>query len=369
MAPAIQSKEFFSIQASENFSDDLIRETHWNLSMLNQMNYTLYSNHTLSNESRCILIFETKIPELLPNGTFINGISCYSPFRPIRARAKIGLVFACFFAFSIIYTIVNLRKLAKRSSPSHQKSDVLGARFQWYWALIATSCALTSSIADVDVDRYYLPELPLVLSSIFWHLTVLASICIIWESIRHWGSVLKKRTEDANYSSFDTSPRKYHIEVLFPVLFYFPICLNFLMVFPRRWTNIELQRSPSQTYLRARPFATDIRFKIGAFSLVASWCVICLFLNLLHQQLKLGIHNPDHGLQNRQLIPPRLIILISLSLIMVTYNTVCAFNFTISPMNVHCDLGFMYGLGWGVVALILIIYQSGDFLSWCKAKH
>lgn len=361
MAPAVQP--------SENFSDDLVRETHWNLSMLNQMNYTLYSNHTLSNESRCFLIFESKIPELLPNGTFIDGISCYSPLRPIRARAKIGLIFACFFAFSIIYTIVNLRKLAKRSPSSHQKSDVHGARFQWYWALIAASCAVTSSIADIDVDRYYLPELPLILSSIFWHLTVLASICIIWETIRHWGSVLKKRTEDANYSSFGTCPRQYHTEVLLPVLFYFLICMNFLMIFPRRWTNIELQRSPSQTYLRARPFATDIRFKIAAFSLLASWSIICLFLSLSYKQFKLGIHSPEHGSRNCQLIPPRLIILISSSLIMVTYNTVCAFDFTISPMNVHCDLGFMYGLGWGVIALILIIYQSGDFLVSCKAKH
>lgn len=92
----------------DNSTDILLAWLHWNLTALNYWNYTYYSNGTLSNESTCVLLFKPFIPQLLSNGTFLNGTSCYAPIGPMKTRSKVGLAFACLFAASFVATVFNL---------------------------------------------------------------------------------------------------------------------------------------------------------------------------------------------------------------------------------------------------------------------
>ena len=67
------------------------------------------------------------------------------------------------------------------------ENNVHGARRKWqrYWMLTAATFATISSITDIDVDRYYIPELSIVLTSICWVLTVSTTLAAVWECVRH----------------------------------------------------------------------------------------------------------------------------------------------------------------------------------------
>jgi hypothetical protein len=47
---------------------------------------------------------------------------------------------------------------------------------------------------------------------------------------------------------------------------------------------------------------------------------------------------------------------------MVGYDSACSFDFSISPLNLSTNLGMMYGFGWGVPFLIILVQSiSGYF--------
>jgi hypothetical protein len=47
---------------------------------------------------------------------------------------------------------------------------------------------------------------------------------------------------------------------------------------------------------------------------------------------------------------------------MVAYAIACSIDFSISPLNLHTDLGTMYGWGWGSIACILAVYEIAGYL-------
>ncbi len=221
MMSLANARVLLAFPAGDNSSDTLINGIHWNLTALQNWNYSYYSNQTFSNGSSCFLVFEPYTPFLLPNGTFHNSTTCYSPINPMKTRAKVGLFFACFFLLTIMFTSINLRKHGKLFLPTEKRFHAIGRRWQWYWMFVVAAFAVISSITDVDVDRYYLPELPIVLSNFFWFLMLPTTMCVVWESVRHWGSWQERQMIDPNPFSLGQDDRRAKFEFYIPLLFYF----------------------------------------------------------------------------------------------------------------------------------------------------
>jgi Protein of unknown function (DUF2434) len=111
--PLIDARDLLAFPGGENVTDTLIGGVHFNKTILEYWNYTLYSNQTLSNGSWCILVFEPYSPvRVYPNGTFLNATWCYEALNPIGPRAATGIGFAVAFGFMLLLTLINLRKHA-----------------------------------------------------------------------------------------------------------------------------------------------------------------------------------------------------------------------------------------------------------------
>jgi hypothetical protein len=213
----------------DNSSDTLILGAHFNLTTLNRWNYTYYTNSTISNGSRCFLIFEPYTPHLLPNGTFLHDTSCYSPIKSIGHRSEASLSFACFFLLSLMFTLINLRKHGRLFLPLETRFRAIGRRWQWYWMIIVAAFAAISGIASVDVDRYYLPELPIVLANFFWFLMLPSTMAVVWESVRHWGSWQERQAVEPSPFSWRQDDSRSKVEFYLPLLFYllaWLVCTN-----------------------------------------------------------------------------------------------------------------------------------------------
>lgn len=219
-------RDLLPFPPGDNISDTFISGTHWNLTTLHHWNYTYYSNETFSNGSRCYLVFEPYIPVLLQNGSFVNSTTCYSPILPIGSRGSIGLFFASLFFLSVGLTVANLGKHAKLSLPAEKRFLPAGRKWQWCWMLVVAAFALISSIFSVDIDRYYLPALPLIVSSIFWVLMLPTTLAIVLESVRHWGSWQERQLVDLDPFQLSQDDRRSRVELWIPFAFY--VC--FLMV-------------------------------------------------------------------------------------------------------------------------------------------
>jgi len=135
------------------------------------------------------------------------------------------------------------------------------------------------------------------------------------------------------------------------------------MVVPRSWGAIEKQRDPDQARLIAEPVATDIRFKIAAFSLFGGWLttVYSLQHSIKHYKPRnRGVHNRIFGLI--RYTPKKFLLTLPLSLAMIGYEAACAFDFSISPLKNKPDIGMMYGLGWGTIAAIFLVYEVSGYI-------
>jgi hypothetical protein len=169
-----------------NSSDVLINGIHFNLTTLNYWNFTLYDNGTLSNGSNCYLTLPSFYPVMLSNGTFLNATSCYAPYFNVSQRGGLGVGFACLFAMSLMFTLWNLRKHGTLYLPQEKRFRAVGRRWQWYWMSFVAACGIISCISAVDVDRDYLPSLPLILEVFFWYLMMPGVLATVWEGVRHW---------------------------------------------------------------------------------------------------------------------------------------------------------------------------------------
>ncbi|KAL1636363.1 hypothetical protein SLS58_009856 [Diplodia intermedia] len=194
--PLLNLRELISFPDGNNATDTEINGVHFNLTALEQFNYTIYDNGTISNASRCYLIFSKYQPVMMSNGSWINGTSCYLPYYRIHARGGTGIGFACLFGASIMFTLINLRKHGRLFLREDKRFRVIGRRWQWYWMCFVAACGMISTIAGVDVDRYYLQSLPIILQSFFYTLMLPGTLAMVWEAVRHWGSWQERQIYD-----------------------------------------------------------------------------------------------------------------------------------------------------------------------------
>ncbi|KAI0862270.1 hypothetical protein F4860DRAFT_472797 [Xylaria cubensis] len=341
----------------DNATDTVIGGVHFNVTTLNHWNYTLYEgNWTLSNWSDCYLADQPYTPPLLlTNGTFVNSTWCYLATEPPGPRAHIGIGVGVAFGLCLIPVLLNLTRHGKLYLPAEKRFYAIGRRWQWYWAIIICITALIGLFTGIDVDRYRVVELPLVLNVFFWFLMNMGSLALVWEAVRHWGSWMERQFIDPNPFVLQQTDRRGTFEFWLPLFFYLWWWLDFFVVIPRNWGTVELQRSPEQTITKAKPAATDSRFKIAPFLLFISWLTILVSLwhSVRHYEAR------NRGVLNRiigflRYVPFRFLLMIPLALVVVAYQALAAWEFDYSPLKKDTNLVAMY-VGGYVPALLLVI--------------
>lgn len=217
----INARDILPFPGGDNSTDTIIEGIHFNQTALTFNNYTLYTNGTLSNGSNCFLTFPPYTPTLLyQNGTFLNTTSCYTPLKPMGTRAKAGMAFGVFFGLTLVFTMINLRKHGRLFLPSQKRFRAIGRRWQWYWMIWVAAFGMASGFTSVDVDRYYLPEWPLMLNTIFWYMCIPSTLAVVWESVRHWASWEERQLIDPNPFSLPQDDRRGKVEFYMPLAFY-----------------------------------------------------------------------------------------------------------------------------------------------------
>ncbi|KAK3936044.1 hypothetical protein QBC46DRAFT_461730 [Diplogelasinospora grovesii] len=363
--PLFDARDILSYPGGDNSSDTVLGGVHFNLTTLDFWNYTLYSNGTLSNGTWCLLTFEPYTPALvLPNGTFVNVTWCWYPVYPIGTRAGTGLGFAVLFGLGLVLTLIALGKHGKLYLPAETRFRPIGRRWQWYWAIFVCAAALISLLTNIDVDRYYLPELPIVLNTFFWFLMQQGAIATVWEAVRHWGSWMERQFIDPNPFALRLDDRRAQVEFWLPLFFYFWLWMNFFLIVPRNWERIEFQRYPQQTLTEAIPTATDGRFKAAAFCLFICWLttVFSLRHSIKHYcERNRGLFNRAIGLV--RFTPLRFVLMIPIALVIPFYQALVAWEFAWSPLNIHGNNAAIYGGGYAPALLIVLINAIFGFIN------
>lgn len=219
--PILNLRDLLAYPPGDNATDSVIGGVHFNLTTLNHWNYTLYSNGTLSNGSWCILTNPPYTPTLLyPNGSFVNSTWCYTPVNPMGTRAWLGIAFATLFGAALLLQLTCLRKHGKLYLPVTRRFYPIGRRWQWYWGLWVCAMAIISLFTNIDVDRYYVVQIPIILTSFFWFLMQWGALALIWEAARHWGSWLERQLIDPNPFMLREDDRRAKIEFWLPLWFY-----------------------------------------------------------------------------------------------------------------------------------------------------
>lgn len=149
-----------------------------------------------------------------------------------------------------------------------------------------------------------------------------------------------------------TSTPRERTELYLPLIFYLFAWLTFFMTIPRSWNAIQLQRSPDQTLARAKPSATDARFKAG--SVLA---VVCVFLIIYSLQHSIYQYKPRSKTSWVRHIPLKFVLVLPLVAVRVAYGVASAFEWTISPLKLHVNNGWLYGLGYAPIILVLFIFN------------
>lgn len=204
-----------------NETDTEIAGGHLDLDTLREFEYHLFQNDTLSNGTDCILAFQPYAAAYVyPNGTFVNSTSCYRSLYPVGARGKTGVAFAALYAFALVLVIVNLRKHGRLFLPKEKRYFPIGRRWQWYWGSIVCAAAIIGLFTGIDVDRYYVMQIPIILQSFFWYLLQMASIALVWEAVRHWGSWSERQILDGDIYAFKDDDLRSKFEFWFPLFFY-----------------------------------------------------------------------------------------------------------------------------------------------------
>ncbi|KAI1088013.1 hypothetical protein F5B19DRAFT_496807 [Rostrohypoxylon terebratum] len=364
--PLIDLRDILSsFPTGDNSTDTVINGIHFNLTTLDYWNYTYYpTNSTLSNGSWCFLVDSPYTPVgLLPNGTFLNSTWCYLATQPIGNRARAGIGFAVAFALSLIFIFVNLKKHGELHLPAEKRFYPIGRRWQWYWSIFVCATALIGLFTGIDVDRYRVVELPLVLNVFFWFLMQMGIMAVVWEGVRHWGSWMERQFIDPNPFVLHQNDKRGMFEFWLPLWFYLWLWINFFMIVPRNWGKIELQRSAEQAVENAIPAATDVRFKIATFCLFVCWLTIMVSLwhSIRHYEPR------NRGFFNRIIgflgyMPFRFTLMVPLSLAVVAYQGLCAWEFYLSPLKVGTNLLAMYLGGYAPTLLIIIIQVIAGFM-------
>ncbi|OCK82425.1 hypothetical protein K432DRAFT_349054 [Lepidopterella palustris CBS 459.81] len=359
----INVRELLEYPYGDNSSDTIINGVHFNLTALNLYNYTIYSNNTISNDSNCYLIFDTYQPHMFANGSWINGTSCYGPYYHIRGRGIASIAFGTLFAVSIMFTLVNLRKHGRLFLREDKRFRVVGRRWQWYWMVFVAACGMISCITGIDVDRWYLQDLPIVLQSFFFCLMLPGTLAMVWEATRHWGSWQERQICDRDPFLLPQDDKRGRTEFYLPLIFYLFAWLNFFMVIPRSWSPLEEQNDKDQQEFVARPSGTDTREKAGAIMAALAWFAICFSLHhslYYYKPRASGLWNKINSFCLH--CPTKLFLSIAVLSVRIAYALASAWEWNISIFKYNVDLGWPFGLGFGTTLVIIFILEIAGYL-------
>ncbi|KAK1973988.1 hypothetical protein LZ30DRAFT_787362 [Colletotrichum cereale] len=362
---ALHARALLGFPPGANASDTLLAGVHFNRTVLAFWNYTLYTNGTLSNDSNCYVVEAPYTPvALLPNGSFVNSTWCYDPINPIGPRAGVGVAFGAVYGLALVLVLAALAKHGKSHLPHSKRFYPVGRRWQWYYAILVCVAAFISLFTNIDVDRFYVVGLPIIINSFFWYLLQQFTIALVWEAVRHWGSWSERQAVDPDPFSLRDGDRRSKIEFWAPLWFYLWLWLNFFLIIPRNWGEIEKQRSPDQTAARAAPNATDARFKAATFCLAVCWLTI---VASLRHSIK-HYYPRNRGLLNRargflRHAPLRFLLIIPLAACLVAYQGLVSWNFAYSVLNAKASLAAVYAGGYGPALLILYTQVAYGLLS------
>ncbi|KAL0939890.1 uncharacterized protein CTRU02_206500 [Colletotrichum truncatum] len=358
-------RDLLPLPAGANDSDTILGGVHFNRTVLNFWNYTLYSNGTISNGSNCFLTEQPHTPVyLFPNGSFVNSTWCYDPVRTIGPRAKAGVGIGVIFAVALMLILACLKKHGKQYLPTVKRFYPVGKRWQWYYAILVCVTAFISLFTTIDVDRFWVVGLPIILNSFFWYIMQQFTMALVWEAVRHWGSWSERQFIDPDPFSLREGDKRSKFEFWLPLWYYLWLWLNFFLIIPRNWGEIEKQRSPDQTASRAAPNATDVRFKVATFCLVVCWLTIIVSLrhSILHYYPRnRGIVNKARGFI--RYLPWRFVLIVPLAACLVAYQGLVSFKWDYSVLNTKANLGAVYAGGYGPALLILYIQIIYGFTS------
>ncbi|CEF85051.1 hypothetical protein FGSG_07929 [Fusarium graminearum PH-1] len=341
-----------------NTSETIISNVPFNLTTLKYFNYTYYSNETVSNGSKCYLTFDPYTPAyVFPNGSWTNATKCYTAIEHIKTRGFVGIGFAVAFGIALVLNLTVLAKHGKIYTPRDSRFYPVGRRWQWYWALFTSAAALISLFVGVDIDRYYLQELPITVNVFFWYLLCTGTVALTWEAVRHWGSWQERKFVDPDPFIVKDNDRRAKVEFWLPLWFYLWLWLNFFMVVPRSWKFTQLQHSEEQTLAKAVPGATNTRFKAGALCLVVAWLTIVfsLYHSIKH-------YKPRHrGVFNRAVgfiryVPFRFWLILPLSAATIAYQGFISWEFKYSIVKYNGNIPVIYC--WGFLPSLLILFTQ-----------
>ena len=324
-----------------------------NLSALTSHNYTLYTNNTLSNISSCILVFPPFTPSLLPNGTWLHATTCYVPVHAISPRGTLCIALGTLFGLTLVPSLVNLKKHGAQFLREDARFRLVGRRWQWYWMVFVAVCGMVSLFAGVDVDRYYLQQVPIVLQCLFFTLMGIGGLAVVWEGARGWGSWEERKGVDGGMVMGEEGKRRrMRVETYAPLVFYLFAGLDFFVTIPRSWTAVQRQNSPEESWDVARPAATDARNKAGAILAVGALGVV--IFSLLYS---IRVYKKGHI----SACPRRFFTSVILLGIRLAYGIAAAWSWDISIFNKDVSIGWPFGLGYAPILLILIEYNIAGF--------
>ncbi|KAF4582790.1 hypothetical protein GQ602_005934 [Ophiocordyceps camponoti-floridani] len=354
----LRARDLVAFPSGDNDTDTVLTGNHFNLTTLQHWNYTLFSNQTLSNGTRCWLTMRPYQPDyLLNNGTFVNATKCWVAIDPIGTRGVVGIALASVYGIALVFTLAVLTKHGRLHLPKETRFYPIGRRWQWYWAAFVCCCALISLLANIDVDRYYIQELPIVLTGFFWFLICQGTLALTWEAVRHWGSWLERQYVDPNPFVYRQDDRRAMVEFWLPLWFYLWVWLNFFLVVPRGWGFVEKQRSVEQTQAVAIPTALGGRFKGAGFCLFIAWLTIVY-------SLRHSIHHykpRNRGIVNRvvglaRVVPLRFMLMLPLNLSLIAYQVLISFDWDLSILRFQgMVIPVVFAWGYGPTLLIVFI--------------
>lgn len=353
--------------AGDNSSDTIITGHHLNLTALKYWNYTLYSNNTLNNgsNSNCLLTLSPYEPTYVyANGSFHNYTSCYSPIRDIGPRGKTSIGLAALYGVALMFTLINLAKHGRMHLPTEKRFRPVGRRWQWYWMIMMCATGFISLIVNIDVDRYYLPQIPILVTAFFWMLLNLTTLACVWEAVRHWGSWMERQYIDPDPFALAMDDKRAQFEFWVPLFFYLWWWLDFFLVVPRNWGNIQLQRTDEQKWAVAAPSATDRRFKSAVFMLLMCWLTSVYYLrhSIKHyRERNRGVINRAIGLV--RFTPYRFMLLIPLSLAVVAFQGLSAWQFQYGVFDVTGNTVSQFVGGYVPHLLIMLVQIVAGFIN------
>lgn len=122
------------------------------------------------------------------------------------------------------------------------------------------------------------------------------------------------------------------------------------MVIPRGWTFAQKQRSEAQISSSAIPAALDARFKAG--SLLAICCLAVTVFRLAYSSRVYHVQIPGILLQ--------VVLLVAIRL---AYMLAGSWVWQISPYRLDVNIGWLYGLGYAPILLILYLLNLRGYLN------